>query len=89
MSHSPRLPFTALSGVLLFSMLLSLPAESRAQNFEENIGLARAALEAYDFTEAARYLAAARKKIRTDEPTDRPVIEMYERQMALAKNYIR
>ncbi|MDE6836283.1 MAG: hypothetical protein K2J03_04925, partial [Muribaculaceae bacterium] len=52
--------------LLLFSIAAFAPGVS-AQSFDEYISEARAAYQRYDFAEAARQLANARKKMKGDD----------------------
>ncbi|MDE5868818.1 MAG: hypothetical protein K2H18_01175, partial [Muribaculaceae bacterium] len=77
---------------LLPLFLLAVPCVSAltasAQTFDESMEAARAAYEKYDFSDATRNLANARKKMRADIPSEKGEVEMYERQISLAKNFI-
>ena len=77
----------ALSGLILTVLGVStLPAYS--QTFDESMTAVRNAYEKYNFSEAVRHLANARKKMRSDIPSEKGEVEMYERQISLAKNFI-
>lgn len=71
---------------LLFCAFYS--QEAMAQTFDEYVDEARAAYEAYDFSEAARHLANAKKKMTTGDPIEQDVVGSLQRQMDLAKSFI-
>lgn len=70
-------------------LLLTFISPAQAQTFDEYAEAARSAYEAYDFTEAARQLANARKKITAGDEIEMEVANSIQRQMDLAKGFIR
>lgn len=73
--------------LLLFSIAAFAPGVS-AESFDEYISDARAAYQRYDFAEAARQLANARKKMKGDDLIEKEESSLLQSQLNLAKSFI-
>ncbi|MDE6027079.1 MAG: hypothetical protein K2G23_03315 [Muribaculaceae bacterium] len=71
------------------ALAAAFPFDAQAQSFDEYLDAARSAYEAYDFTEAARQLANAKKKMSTGDEIESEIVSSTERQINLAKSFIR
>ena len=59
-----------------------------SQSFDEYMEAARTAYENYDFSEAARQMANAKKKMNADDKIEREVANSLQRQIDLSKSFI-
>lgn len=74
-------------GAIAFA-LLNFFSPAEAQTFDQYAEAARSAYESYNFTEAARQLANARKKIAAGDEIEQDVANSLQRQLDLAKGFI-
>ncbi|MDE5789740.1 MAG: hypothetical protein K2H96_00725 [Muribaculaceae bacterium] len=64
------------------------PYRAFSQTFDEYIEAARTAYESYDFTEAARQMANAKKKMGLGDEIERAMVNSLQRQIDLSKSFI-
>ncbi|MDE6682275.1 MAG: hypothetical protein K2J87_02480, partial [Muribaculaceae bacterium] len=64
------------------------PDRAFSQTFDEYMEAARTAYESYDFTEAARQMANAKKKMDSGDEIERAMVNSLQRQIDLSKSFI-
>ncbi len=77
---------TALPYILSITALFAV--EAKAQTFDEYMDAARTAYEKYDFTEAARQIANAKKKMSAGDKIENAVVNSLQHQIDLSKSFI-
>lgn len=78
--------FIVILAISLFSLVESLTVS--AQTFDEYMDAARTAYESYDFTEAARQMANAKKRMSSGDEIERAMFNSLQRQIDLSKSFI-
>lgn len=79
----------SIPSILTMGCICLCPSIARSQTFDESVQAARNSLERYDFPEVSKYLSVAKKKMRSDIRYETGEVEMLERQLDLAKSFIR
>lgn len=76
-----------LRGVVLI-LLGGFVLNMNAQSFDETMDAARKAYERYDYTEAARLMAIAKKKMVAGDKIEQAMVNTLQHQIGLSKNFI-